>query len=168
MDVKKLTQCALLTALTFVVTRFIQVPIPLGYFNIGNCIILLGCVLIPSPYGVIAGSLGSALADLTSFPVYTLPTLVIKALMPIVFYFFLKKGKEHKYAWGLAGEIVSTLIPLVGYTLVGGFLYGGLVAGFAQVPGLLLEYAANAVIFAVFLKPILAAGKAINREYANE
>ena len=70
--------------------------------------------------------------------------------MPIVFYFFLKKGKEHKYAWGLAGEIVSTLIPLVGYTLVGGFLYGGLVAGLAQVPGLLLEYAANAVIFAVF------------------
>lgn len=34
--------------------------------------------------------------------------------------------------------------------------------------GLLLEYAANAVIFAVFLKPILAASKAINREYANE
>ena len=56
----------------------------------------------------------------------------------------------------------------MGYTLVGGFLYGGLVAGLAQVPGLLLEYAANAVIFAVFLKPILAAGKAINREYANE
>ena len=95
MDVKKLTQCALLAALTFVVTRFIQVPIPLGYFNIGNCMILLGGVLIPSPYGVIAGSLGSALADLTSFPVYTLPTLVIKALMPIVFYFFLEKGKEH-------------------------------------------------------------------------
>lgn len=137
-------------ALTFVVTRFIQVPIPLGYFNVGNSVILLGCVLVPCPLGIIFGSLGSALADLTSYPVYTLPTLVIKLLMPLVFYMIaridLKKGISE-----IIGAAVSTLIPLVGYTLVGAYLYGGLAAGFAQVPGLALEYVANLVIFCVLL-----------------
>ena len=53
-------------------------------------------------YGVAAGAIGSALADLTSYPAYTLPTLIIKSL-----------------------------IPLFGYTLTGGILYGNMLTGLA-------------------------------------
>ena len=70
--------------------------------------------------GVAAGAIGSALADLTSYPAYTLPTLIIKSL-----------------------------IPLFGYTLTGGILYGNMLTGLAQFPGLLLEYIANAILFTV-------------------
>lgn len=70
--------------------------------------------------GVAAGAIGSALADLTSYPAYTLPTLIIKSL-----------------------------IPLFGYTLTGGILYGNILTGLAQFPGLLLEYIANAILFTV-------------------
>ena len=42
--IKELTLTAVMMALVFVVTRFIQIPIPLGYFNIGNTVILLATV----------------------------------------------------------------------------------------------------------------------------
>lgn len=149
-NTRNLTLASVLAAMTFIVTRFIQIPIPLGYFNMGNSIILLGCLMVPAPFGIYAGAIGSALADLTSYPVYTIPTLIIKALMPLIFYVLCKINKQSKKVKILAFAI-ATLIPLVGYTIVGGFLYGGIVAGLAQFPGLLLEYIANLVIFTLLL-----------------
>lgn len=151
MKTKQLTQTAVLLALTFVITRFIQIPIPLGYFNIGNSVILTGCVLLPQPFGIIAGSLGSALADLTSYPMYTIPTLIIKALMPWIFYAFRKLSFKNSYLRDVLACAVATLIPLFGYTIVGGILYGSIYTGLAQFPGLFLEYVANLILFAVIL-----------------
>ena len=157
MNIKKLCQCAVLMALVFVVTRFIQVPIPNGYFNIGNTVILIGCTLMPMWYGVAIGSLPSALADLTSYPIYTIPTLIIKALMPLVFY--LIRGKEEaSFVRTMVAATVSTLIPLFGYTLVGCFFTETFIAGLAQFPGLALEYAANLVLFGILHKLIQQSG----------
>lgn len=152
--ITRICETAMMMALVFVVTRFIQIPIPLGYFNVGNCVILLFCILLPSPYGVIGGSVGSALADLTSYPVYTLPTLLIKAAMPIVFYMIAKRMKGKKAGFSIAAA-VSTLIPLFGYTLTGGIIYGNIITGLAQFPGLLLEYAANLIIFSVLSSQVV-------------
>lgn len=155
--VTRICETAMMMALVFVVTRFIQIPIPLGYFNVGNCVILLFCILLPSPYGIIGGSVGSALADLTSYPVYTLPTLIIKAVMPIVFYMIVKRIPDKKGYRIAAG--VSTLIPLFGYTLTGGIIYGNIITGLAQFPGLFLEYVANLLIFSVLSSQVLGISK---------
>ena len=152
-NTKQLTLTALMLAVVFVVTRFIQIPIPLGYFNIGNSFILLFCLLVGNPYGIIAGSLGSALADLTSYPVYTVPTLIIKALMPLVFYLMCTRFKNNKVIVIIAAA-VSTLIPLIGYSVTGAFLAHSILEGFAQVPGLALEYAANLIIISALFKPV--------------
>lgn len=152
--VTRICETAMMMAMVFVVTRFIQIPIPLGYFNVGNCVILLFCVLISSPYGVLGGSLGSGLADLTSYPVYTVPTLLIKAAMPIIFYKIAEKFNYKKSGYIIAAA-VSTLIPLFGYTITGGIIYGNIITGLAQFPGLFLEYAANLVIFSALLSPVL-------------
>lgn len=149
---KTLCVTAIFMALIFVVTRFIQVPIPLGYFNVGNTVILLGCMLTPSPYGIIAGCIGSALADLTSYPAYTIPTAIIKLIFPLIFYIMSKIQIKGKNAYILAAA-VSTLIPLFGYTITGGILYGGFIAGLAQFPGLFIEYLANLVLFTILYKP---------------
>lgn len=155
---KNLTLTAVFLALIFAVTRFIQIPIPLGYFNIGNTVILLACLLIPSPYGILAAGLGSALADLTSYPVYTIPTLIIKLVFPLIFYILCDKKVFGKYRFFVAAAI-STLIPLFGYTITGGILYGGFVAGLAQFPGLFIEYIANLVIFSLLQVPVRKAIK---------
>ena len=152
-DTKNLCFTAIIMALVFVVTRFIQIPIPLGYFNVGNCVIMLSCLIVPSPYGIIAGSFGSALADLTSYPAYTVPTLIIKFLFPLVFY-KLSKTKAGKIPAELVAAAVSTLIPFVGYTITGGIIYGNIITGLAQAPGLFLEYIANLIIFAALYKPV--------------
>ncbi len=149
----RLTNAAISTAIIFLVTRFIQIPIPLGYFNIGNVVILLICLLIPTHDAAFAGGVGSALADLTSYPVYTLPTLVIKSAMVYLFNAVLKINPS-KYAIKIMAAAIATLIPLFGYTVVGMVLYGGFVAGIAQFPGLLAEYAANLVIFSILIKPV--------------
>lgn len=150
---KRITSAAIATAIIFLVTRFIQIPIPLGYFNIGNSVILLLCLLLFPMDGEIASGLGSALADLTSYPVYTLPTLVIKAAMAFVFYKIIKVNTA-KVSIKIIAVAISTLIPLFGYTIVGMVLYGGFVAGIAQFPGLFLEYVANLIIFSILLKPV--------------
>lgn len=136
---KQLTQTALLTALVFVVTRFIQIPIPLGYFNVGNVIILFGCLFLSSPFGIIAGGLGSALADLVSYPVYTIPTFIIKTIMPYIFYKLQNKP--------MIAFAISTLIPLFGYTITGMLIYKNFGIGLSQFPGLLIEYIANCILF---------------------
>lgn len=159
---KQLCLNAILIALTFIVTRFIQIPIPLGYFNIGNTIILIACLLCPAPSGMIIGCLGSALADLTSYPVYTIPTAIIKLLFPLVFYIIVKLPTKKINIYILAAAI-STLIPLFGYTITGGILYGGFVAGLAQFPGLFIEYLANLALFIIILKPTLKFSKIINQ-----
>lgn len=146
---KKLCLAAVFTAIVCVITRFIQIPIPLGYFNIGNCIILTFCTLMPLPYGILIGCIGSALADLLSFPEWAIPTLIIKALMPLAFYGILKLPLLKKYLRSVIAGIVSMLIPFAGYTFAGAILYGSLAAGLSQIPGLALEYAANCILFAI-------------------
>lgn len=158
---KQICLNAVFIAITFAVTRFIQVPIPLGYFNIGNTVILIACLLCPAPSGIIIGSVGSALADLTSYPVYTLPTAIIKLLFPLVFYAIAKIPMKKINSHFIAAAI-STLIPLFGYTIVGGILYGGIVAGLAQFPGLFIEYIANFVLFIIIYKPTVKLSKFTN------
>ncbi len=147
--IKYICLTGVFAALVCIVTLFIQIPIPLGYFNIGNCVILTFCCLLPAPYGIILGSMGSALADLLSYPVWAVPTLIIKALMPLLFYAMRKIPIKNKYVSTLIAGIVSMLIPFAGYTFIGGVIYGSLAAGLSQIPGLALEYAANCVLFAI-------------------
>ena len=152
-NIRELCLSAVMMAMVFVVTRFIQIPIPLGYFNVGNSVILLFCIIITGPKGIIASAVGSALADLVSYPVYTLPTLIIKAIMPWLFYLITKRLNGKKFAVVIAAA-VSTLIPLFGYTITGMILYGSVATGIAQFPGLVLEYIANLVIISVLYKPV--------------
>lgn len=154
-NIKRLCLSSMFAALTFAVTRFIQIPIPLGYLNFGNCIILLGCCFLPCRYAAAAGALGSALADLTSFPIYTVPTLIIKAVMPLAFFALLKAPVKNNYLKHIIAAAVSTLVPLAGYTAAGAVFYGGFAAGLAQVPGLVAEYFANLALFALMLIQVI-------------
>lgn len=153
MNTKLLSRAGVSTALIFAVTRFLQIPIPLGYFNVGNAVIFLTSLLLPMPYAVFAASVGSALADLTSYPAYTLPTLLIKGAMVLLFCFL--AGKKPTLRRGAGAAALSGLVPLVLYTAVGAFLFGGFAAGLAQLPGLFLEYAANLLLFLFLFSPVM-------------
>lgn len=163
-NIKKVTTISLFIAIIFIITRFIQIPIPLGYLCLSNAFILLGAILVGFPYGIIIGAVGSSLADLVSFPVYTVPTLIIKGLMPLVFYLCCKVPIKNKYARYFTSGCISMLIPVIGYVITGSFLYGGLEEGLLALPGLIIEYVVNCILFVPLINISFRLKKELNKE----
>ncbi len=86
LSIRDLTNMALLTALVTIATITITIPIPAtgGYLNLGDSIIFLAAILFGWRYGMVAGGLGAALADLFVAPAFALPTLIIKGVMGLL------------------------------------------------------------------------------------
>lgn len=109
---------AILSALTFVVTWLIPIPLPGGgYFNFSDTFIFIGSVLISPLGGGLVGAIGAGIADLAAgYGMYMPFTIVIKFLEAIIFGLLFKafKGKKLSLlAYILAGIFMATcyLIP---------------------------------------------------------
>lgn len=87
-NVKRLTYGGLMTALVFATTAIIpQLPIPFteGYIHTGDSMIFVTSILLGWRYGLFAGGVGSAMADLfLGYAHWTVPTLIIKGIMGAV------------------------------------------------------------------------------------
>ncbi len=74
-----------LTVMVMVATLLVRIPVPGGgYFNLGDVVIIFSGLFGGWKAGLIAGGIGSALADLIGFPVFAPITLVIKGLEGLV------------------------------------------------------------------------------------
>ena len=149
---KKLTFTALAIAIIFVLTRFTQIPIPFGYMHFGNVAILLASAYLGTVPALLAAAIGSGLADLTSFPVWVIPTIIIKGGMAFAGASIIgtkfqpvKLGSPRV----ILGNITQIAIMIIGYFIVGAFLYGGAAASATQLPGLAFEGIAAIVLFFV-------------------
>jgi uncharacterized membrane protein len=74
---------AVMIAVTAVVTMTISIPFPptRGYFNLGDAIVMFSGLLLGARVGLLAGGIGSALADLMLGFAYFAPlTLIIKGI----------------------------------------------------------------------------------------
>ena len=112
--------------------------------------ILLSTHLLGAVGGMISGGIGSALADIISgFPIWALPTLIIKSIMPLVAYPFLRKNKIY---FTIIGAVLSLLFMTLGYVVAGSIIYGSIELGITQTPGLLLKSAVNLVAFILLYK----------------
>ena len=151
LDASKVAVNALWIALVFLSTRFLQFPIPLGYAHLGNAMILLAAVYFGPVTGMLSGGLGSALADLTSFPGWTLPTLIIKLLMGLICGII--AGKPHsrkpraKQLRVLIAVVVTIAEMVFGYFVAGSILYSSVATGLLQVPGLTAEGIVGIILF---------------------
>ena len=144
---------ALFMALTCIFTMVIQVPLPLGYAHLGNSVILFAVFFFDVKGGILAGSIGSALADLlTGFNQWIIPTLLIKAALAVTAALIGRRKKQWKlYSVRTIIAVISSMaVMVVGYTLAGAILYGGLSAGLASTPGLIAEGIVNGIAFFIF------------------
>ena len=129
-----------MSALVFIATFVPKIPIPLGYAHLGDAAIFLTVILCGRKIGIFSGVIGSAFADLLSgFPIWILPTIIIKATMAESFFRLRDKNI-------ILALIIASLLMTFGYTFAGGILYGSLSAGFISMPGLLIESAVNIFI----------------------
>ena len=91
----------------------------------------------------------AALADLLSYPEWTIPTLIIKSLMGYVCARIAGSAEAHrlKSARIHLAVLAALVIMVAGYTVFGAILYGSLATGLSQVPGLTAEAIVGAILF---------------------
>jgi len=96
---------ALMTALVFVLTFSIKIPVPYtsGYIHLGDSMIYLSSIILGPIWGAFASGVGSMLADIAGGYVhYALPTLIIKALMAFVMGVVLNSENRRSFVASLA------------------------------------------------------------------
>lgn len=150
-NIKNLTLTALLISLTYVATAFIKIPIPYGYVNLGFSILILSSFFFGIKNGIIAGSFGSALADLLSpYAMWTIPTFIIKILIALAIGFILYKKDDSKKLYGFKTAIAvfaGSIIHVAGYTFATAILEGNMYSALATAPLLALECIINVMVF---------------------
>lgn len=155
---KKLPFIAVFAALCLIGTIVIAIPMPFGYFNVGDVFVLLAGWCLGPLYGPIAAGLGSALADVVSgFPLYAPATFIIKAIDAFIAYMvwaFVKKliKKERlDFLPRFLSAFLGEMMMAAGY-----FLYDGILFGFAAAAGSILGNVTQAVV-CLILAPLVAA-----------
>jgi uncharacterized membrane protein len=140
---QKLTMAALFSALVYVATNIIHIPVPStnGYLNLGDGVILLGAFLLGPWYGAAAAGLGSMLADLLlGYAAYAPGTFVIKALVAVLAASLFRTFREK------AGVTASVLIAGAAaecWMIAGYFGYESFILGYG--PAAAAGMAGNAV-----------------------
>jgi uncharacterized membrane protein len=87
MDVGKLTKISIFTALVFVATVIIRVPIAAtgGYFNFGDSVIYVAALLFGPLVGGLAGGIGASIADIIGgYLIFAPGTFIIKLFEGII------------------------------------------------------------------------------------
>lgn len=154
-NVKLIAITAMCAALITVTTAFIKIPSPLGYSHAGDSMIYLAASILPGPFGIIASSIGGALADLISgYPHWAIPTAIIKAINAVPFVLcrmaMKKRGKDEKIISpsSLLMLIPTTIVTIGGYFIANGLMYN-FGAAIAELPTCWLQPGVGALIYIV-------------------
>jgi len=142
---------AIFAALTCVLTMTINIPVPAtgGYINIGDFIVMLTGLMFGPIIGGLAGGIGSCFADIfLGWPLYALPTLIIKGLEGFVVGIISNPNKEsiRIHLRDIIAVIIGGLIMVSGYFIVEAFILNyGVINASIEVPGNLFQFIFGAV-----------------------
>lgn len=91
----KLVLSAVFCALVFAAT-YVSVPAPtIGNINLGDCMLIIGALVLGGPWGMAACGTGAALCDLANgYAMYAPATFVIKAVMVLIICLFARLSQK--------------------------------------------------------------------------
>ena len=162
---RRLCLTAVFAALTCAGTS-VSVPLPFGYFNLGDIFVLCAAWMLGPLCGVGAAAVGSALADiLMGFAIYAPGTFLIKggiALTAALLLPLLTKIIKNTTAVHLLAAICGEAVMVGGYFLYESVMLGYGAGAAASLPGNTLQ-AVCGVIGAVMLYRLLYANRAVRR-----
>lgn len=150
---KDLVETALLTALVFVATAFINIRLPIlssgGLVHLGNVILFAAAILFGKKKGAIAGAVGMAIFDLSSGWALWAPfTLVVRGIMGYIIgtiaYSNNKNGDS--FLINILAVFVSGIWMIIGYYITEVILYGNLLAPVASIPGNITQLVVGLVL----------------------
>lgn len=159
-SLKKIVMAALFAALACAATMSIRIPTPGtgGYIHPGDAIVILSGVVLGPVWGLLAGGIGSALADLLGgYFIYVPITFVIKGLVALtagLIYKKIGKTKKSRYTAVVLGGIVDIVFVAGGYFLCEAMMYG--MAAAASIPANIIQ-GISGLIISIVLYPVLIA-----------
>jgi len=143
----RVASIAILAAVTTVLTRVVQVPLPArGYINLGDVAIVFTAITLGPFSGMISGGLGTALADLLSGPyAFWAPiSLVVHGLQGLLIG-LISRVRPGNVGLQVLGGVVGMAIMAGGYFAAGIFIEG---AGpsLTEIPGNLIQGGVGVVL----------------------
>ncbi len=151
LDTKKLVRTAVLTALVFITTFAVTIPLGLGYFNMGDAAVFLTGLLLGPKYAFLAAGLGSGLADYAAgYLIYIPSTFVLKGIMALL----ASKASEKGLKVQIAAMFAGGLIMICGYYITEGVLYGNWIAPLYNLPWNALQFSLGMFIALILHKQL--------------
>ena len=129
------------------------------YFNLGDAVILLVSALFGPFIGMIAGGIGSFLADLAVYPTTMFFTLVIKGiegfLSGVLLYVIRKKVTSTKLSLPLSflALAIPAYLMMTGYFICQTFFYGTYASAIVALPMDAVQASASCVVAFLVLYP---------------
>ncbi len=156
---KYIAYTSLFTALVAVATIVVVIPIPgtQGFINFGDIIILTVALAYGGVPALLAGGIGSALADIiVGFSIWAPFTLIIKGLEGYIVYIIFAKLFHRplhpslftsKFQWqGAIALTAGVLIMVIGYYLASVIVIGTFSGALASIPSNLVQGFASAIV----------------------
>lgn len=152
----KIAQAGLFTAIIFVFTMFVKVPIGIGYAHVGDAFIYLYACMGGGWYALVAGSIGATLADLVGgYAIYAPATLIIKPLVALPFVLLCRnEEKIFNLRSGLT-NILALVIDTFGYFIANLIIFGHsdsatvLKSALGASAGTALQGVASSIVFII-------------------
>lgn len=144
----KMIYTALFTAIIFLLTRFIQVPVATGYVHFGDAVIYIASSLIGGPWAFFAATVGEALADVASgWVTYAPATLIVKFFIAVPFVLMSKKSDKILTPFTALLTIPAGAITVLGYFIAD--LIIDKAYAYVNIPGNIIQAVGSAVIFII-------------------
>ncbi|WGM89053.1 MAG: ECF transporter S component [Candidatus Bathyarchaeum tardum] len=141
--ITQISLMAVMSALVAVGTLIIRIPNPMGgYFNVGDVMIFVAALTFNPIVGGVAGGLGSAIADIIGFPLFAIPTLIIKGIEGLLAGLISNKKNVYRDIFAV---IVAGTEMVIGYFLVEVYLWG-VGAALAEVPANIAQIAVGGLV----------------------
>lgn len=144
-----LSLTGLFAAMICITTAFIfHIPFGMngGYIHLGDTLIYIAAALLPTPYAMAAAAIGGILADLLTAPMWMPATLIIKALLTILFTSKQNTFINLRNVFALFG---AGLVSIIGYYLAELVLLGSQAAFITSVTSSLIQAIASGILFIV-------------------
>lgn len=160
---------ALFSAMTYVATQIIHIPMPGAFVHCGNVMVLLSVLLLGYTKGALAGGLGLALFDvlngyITEAPYFIVESFVVGAAAWLFFHFIFKE-KVDKPAdlWKIVVTAIATgcaklFMTQLKNTIV--FMYGGsnfhvaFTAATVKLPASFINVGVTIVLVTILFLPL--------------
>ena len=136
-DIGRMTLIAMMGALIFVLTALARIPIPAtgGYVHLGDAAITFTAYAFGPWVAMVAGGMGTALADILGYPQWAIFSLLVHGLQGMAMGWIVRKRINAVTV--LLSVVIGAVIVVAGYFAAGAFLVGVGPASLELIPNTL-------------------------------